>query len=108
MRHLVLSNPPASDLPLGLHPALPYRVPQYVFMDMQSYEETRIPRDEDWVKYLKEGMDVGVLLWNGKVREPRGGSQQVGDRCSAAAPCAAVPPSPAFHRCIASPWWGCR
>ncbi|KAL4424103.1 hypothetical protein ABPG75_001404 [Micractinium tetrahymenae] len=40
---------------------------EYVFMDMQSYEETRIPRDEDWAKYLKEGMDVGVLLWNGKV-----------------------------------------
>ena len=37
-------------------------------MDMSTYEETRIPRDEDWAKYLKEGMDVGVLLWNGKVR----------------------------------------
>jgi hypothetical protein len=36
-------------------------------MDMTSYEETRITRDEDWAKYLKEGMDVGVLLWNGKV-----------------------------------------
>jgi hypothetical protein len=36
-------------------------------MDMSSYEETRVPRDEDWAKYLKEGMDVGVLLWNGKV-----------------------------------------
>ena len=41
---------------------------QYVFMDMTTYEETRVPRDEDWAKYLKEGMDVGVLLWNGKVR----------------------------------------
>lgn len=40
---------------------------EYVFMDMTSYEETRIPRDEDWAKFLKEGMDVGVLLWNGKV-----------------------------------------
>ncbi|PSC73370.1 Elongation factor P [Micractinium conductrix] len=40
---------------------------EYVFMDMQSYEETRITKDEDWAKYLKEGMDVGVLLWNGKV-----------------------------------------
>lgn len=40
---------------------------EYVFMDMSTYEETRIPRDEDWAKYLKEGMDVGVLLWNGKV-----------------------------------------
>jgi hypothetical protein len=39
-------------------------------MDMTSYEETRVPRDEDWAKYLKEGMDVGVLLWNGKVGCP--------------------------------------
>jgi translation elongation factor P/translation initiation factor 5A len=37
-------------------------------MDMQSYEEVRIPRDDSWTKYLKEGMDVTILLWNGKVR----------------------------------------
>lgn len=36
-------------------------------MDMQSYEETRVQRDESWAKYLKEGDDVSVLLWNGKV-----------------------------------------
>lgn len=23
---------------------------QYVFMDMTTYEETRVPRDEDWAK----------------------------------------------------------
>eukprot|EP00889_Picochlorum_renovo_P005655 jgi/Picre1/32685/NNA_008030.t1 len=28
---------------------------------------TRIPEDESWSKYLKEGMDVQVLTWNGKV-----------------------------------------
>lgn len=36
-------------------------------MDMTSYEETRVKRDESWAKYLKEGMDVSVLVWNGKV-----------------------------------------
>jgi len=28
---------------------------QYVFMDQTSYEETRVVRDDDWAKYLKEG-----------------------------------------------------
>ena len=40
---------------------------EYFFMDMSSYEETRVPRDESWAKYLKEGMDVSVLVWNGNV-----------------------------------------
>ena len=40
---------------------------EYVFMDMESYEETRVKVDDSWGKYLKEGMDVSVLLWNGKV-----------------------------------------
>lgn len=31
---------------------------QYVFMDMSSYEETRVKKDESWAKYLKEGMEV--------------------------------------------------
>ena len=31
---------------------------QYVFMDMATYEETRVPRDDDWAKYMKEGMEV--------------------------------------------------
>jgi translation elongation factor P len=36
-------------------------------MDMTSYEETRVMKDDSWAKYLKEGMDVSVLVWNGKV-----------------------------------------
>lgn len=40
---------------------------EYVFMDMSTYEETRIPKDDAWAKYLKEGMDVSVLVWNDKV-----------------------------------------
>ena len=39
----------------------------YVFMDMTTYEETRVPKDESWAKYLKEGMDVSILVWNGNV-----------------------------------------
>lgn len=39
----------------------------YVFMDMASYEETRVPRDEDWAKYLKEGTDCQLLFYNGDV-----------------------------------------
>ena len=31
---------------------------QYVFMDMATYEETRVPKDDDWAKYMKEGMEV--------------------------------------------------
>ncbi|KAK9806123.1 hypothetical protein WJX72_002289 [[Myrmecia] bisecta] len=40
---------------------------QYVFMDLTSYEETRIPKDDSWAKYLMEGMEVQLLTWNGKV-----------------------------------------
>lgn len=36
-------------------------------MDMSTYEETRIPKDDAWAKYMKEGMDVSVLVWNDKV-----------------------------------------
>lgn len=39
----------------------------YVFMDMTSYEEVRIEEDSEWSKYLKEGMVVQVMEWNGKV-----------------------------------------
>jgi elongation factor P len=44
---------------------------QYVFMDMQTYEETRMSEDQigDGVKYIKEGMDVKVILWDGQVLE---------------------------------------
>lgn len=36
-------------------------------MDMSSYEETRVKKDDAWAKYLKEGMEVGIVSWNGKV-----------------------------------------
>ncbi|CAN6468095.1 unnamed protein product [Victoria cruziana] len=41
----------------------------YVFMDLSSFEESRISESEigDKKKWLKEGMDCSVLLWNGKV-----------------------------------------
>ena len=35
-------------------------------MDMGTYEETRLPRDE-WAKYLKEGTICSLLSYNGKV-----------------------------------------
>ncbi|XP_031498157.1 uncharacterized protein LOC116262795 [Nymphaea colorata] len=42
---------------------------QFVFMDLSSFEESRISEAEigDKRKWLKEGMDCSVLLWNGKV-----------------------------------------
>lgn len=44
---------------------------QYVFMDMETYEESRLNADQigDSVKYLKEEMEVTVLTWNDKVLE---------------------------------------
>lgn len=44
---------------------------EYVFMDMESYEEGRLNSRQigDRVKYLKEGMEVNVVLWNGQVLE---------------------------------------
>jgi elongation factor P len=44
---------------------------QFVFMDMESYEEARLNADQigDTVKYLKEGMEVNVVTWNGQVLE---------------------------------------
>jgi elongation factor P len=43
----------------------------YVFMDMGSYEETRLTGKQigDSRKYLKEGMEVSVVSWNGKPLE---------------------------------------
>tara|TARA_B100000700_G_C15044308_1_gene857065 strand:- start:1684 stop:2298 length:615 start_codon:yes stop_codon:yes gene_type:complete len=43
----------------------------YVFMDMSSYEETRLTEDQIGPsrKYLKEGMEVNVVSWNGKPLE---------------------------------------
>ena len=43
----------------------------YVFMDMNSFEETRLSSDQigRGSKYLKEGMEVNVVSWNGKPLE---------------------------------------
>lgn len=44
---------------------------QYVFMDMETYEEMRLSEEQigDRVKYLKEEMEVTVLTWNDRVLE---------------------------------------
>ena len=43
----------------------------YVFMDMTSFEETRLTSQQigKGAKYLKEGMEVSVIFHNGKVLE---------------------------------------
>ena len=43
----------------------------YVFMDMISFEETRLSVEQigKGAKYLKEGMEVNVIYYNGKVLE---------------------------------------
>ena len=43
----------------------------YVFMDMTSFEETRLTPEQigKGAKYLKEGMEVNVIFHNGKVLE---------------------------------------
>ncbi|WP_448598762.1 elongation factor P [Thermoleptolyngbya sp.] len=43
----------------------------YVFMDMESYEEGRLTAAQigDRVKYLKEGMEVNVVRWGDQVME---------------------------------------
>ena len=38
----------------------------YVFMDMQTYEETRLEKS-DWAKFLKVEQMVSMVVWNGKV-----------------------------------------
>ena len=38
----------------------------YVFMDMQTYEETRLEKS-DWAKFLRVEQTVSVVIWNGKV-----------------------------------------
>ncbi|HBQ99489.1 MAG TPA: elongation factor P, partial [Cyanobacteria bacterium UBA11691] len=44
---------------------------QFVFMDMETYEESRLNESQigDRVKYLKEEMEVNVLTWGEKVIE---------------------------------------
>ncbi|KAG0468155.1 hypothetical protein HPP92_017483 [Vanilla planifolia] len=41
----------------------------FVFMDMATFEETRLSAAElgDRTKWLKEGMDCNLLFWNGRV-----------------------------------------
>jgi elongation factor P len=43
----------------------------YVFMDMATYEETRLSAAQigEGRKYLKEGMEVNVVSWNGNPLE---------------------------------------
>jgi elongation factor P len=43
----------------------------YVFMDMETYEEARLSAKQigDRVKYIKEGMEVNVIRWNDQVME---------------------------------------
>ena len=38
----------------------------YVFMDTETYEEMRVKKDDDWAKYLKEGANVNVVMYNGQ------------------------------------------
>ncbi|NEO33395.1 MAG: elongation factor P [Symploca sp. SIO3C6] len=44
---------------------------QFVFMDMNTFEETRLnkPQIGDRVKYLNEGMEVNVITWGEQVLE---------------------------------------
>lgn len=44
---------------------------EYVFMDMETYEEARLSASEigDRVKYLKDGMTVNVVRWGDQVLE---------------------------------------
>lgn len=44
---------------------------QFVFMDMESYEEATLTEKQigDRVKYLKEGMEVSVVRWGEQVLE---------------------------------------
>ncbi|MDJ0745200.1 MAG: elongation factor P [Xenococcaceae cyanobacterium MO_167.B27] len=43
----------------------------YVFMDMETYEETSLSPNQmgDRVKYIKEEMEVNVVFWNDQVLE---------------------------------------
>ncbi len=44
---------------------------EFVFMDMETYEESRLSAAQigDRVKYLKEGMEVNVIRWGEQVLE---------------------------------------
>jgi hypothetical protein len=36
-------------------------------MNMESFEEIRVPRDDDWAKFLTEGTDCDLVFFNGDV-----------------------------------------
>jgi elongation factor P len=44
---------------------------QFVFMDMETYEESRLSASQigDRVKYLNDGMEVNVVTWGDQVLE---------------------------------------
>lgn len=44
---------------------------QFVFMDMESFEESRLAERQigDRVKYLKEGMEANVIFWGEQILE---------------------------------------
>ncbi|MGB3691383.1 MAG: elongation factor P [Spirulinaceae cyanobacterium] len=44
---------------------------QFVFMDMETFEETRLNPDKigDRVKYITEGMEVNIVQWDEQVLE---------------------------------------
>lgn len=44
---------------------------QFVFMDMETYEESSLTAKQigDRVKYLTEGMEVNILRWNDQILE---------------------------------------
>ncbi|MFP4297688.1 MAG: elongation factor P [Spirulinaceae cyanobacterium] len=44
---------------------------RFVFMDMETYEETRLTDDQigTSVKYIKEGMEVNVVQWETQILE---------------------------------------
>ena len=44
---------------------------EFVFMDMETYEESRLNGKQigDRVKYLSEGMEVSILRWNDQIME---------------------------------------
>lgn len=36
-------------------------------MDLENYEETRLPKEDSWAKFLKEGSEAQLLRWNDRV-----------------------------------------
>lgn len=40
---------------------------EYVFMDQETFEETRLVREEEWAGYLVESAICSLLFYNGKV-----------------------------------------